>query len=418
MEKDLFFHSTTPPHEKLSNPPLITRVGTQAIVPFAFGKKKHKDIMDPITNILPPLFNGELNLRQQQLVKDILNHLNNTQSTIISEGTGGGKTVIALYLIAIINIPTIICAPPSLFQQWIERIKQFLPSFRYEILNQHSNMKNGHTNIFFLNPQILNKERIDHRKTNLLFQNNKDILLKGAFFLVIDELHKMLTEKNVYNFLNIIPKYIVGMSATPYRNDYIDQAVSLYLGDNKVGNAIFRSFTVNIVPTTFRPIPSYNRYGMDWNKILNDQYKHRERNILIRNILIYHTDLIWLVIVKRVEHAKILRDLLKEEGHESDLLVGSIKKYNPDFKILIGTNSKIGVGFDNRRINALLIAGDIQDYFEQTLGRCTRSLNSNPTIYDLKDNNKTLQKHLVHRQKIYRKSGGQIFVKDRNVFTR
>ena len=76
--------------------------------------------------------------------------------------------------------------------------------------------------------------------------------------------------------------------------------------------------------------------------------------------------------------------------------------------VLIGTVSKVGVGFDNPNIDALFVATDLQAYFIQTLGRCMRRPDVKPIIVDLIDNNTSLIKHFKERLKVYREHGGKV----------
>ena len=76
--------------------------------------------------ILQPLnftFTGELRDYQHEAVKDILQH----DHGILSCPTGGGKTIIALAVIAKRGQPTLIIVyTKELLQQWIDRACQFL----------------------------------------------------------------------------------------------------------------------------------------------------------------------------------------------------------------------------------------------------------------------------------------------------
>jgi hypothetical protein len=89
-------------------------------------------------------------------------------------------------------------------------------------------------------------------------------------------------------------------------------------------------------------------------------------------------------------------------------LTGSNKEFNKSTKILIGTTPKIGVGFDHSPIDALCMAADVLEYFEQFLGRCMRRQDVEPIVIDFKDDFKPLVRHLNIRIEKYIDYGGSV----------
>jgi superfamily II DNA or RNA helicase len=69
---------------------------------------------------------------------------------------------------------------------------------------------------------------------------------------------------------------------------------------------------------------------------------------------------------------------------------------------------KAGVGFDHKRLDSLILASDVEGYFIQYLGRCMRTEEVEPVIFDIVDNQNTLRKHFSTRQKVYFEHGGEI----------
>jgi superfamily II DNA or RNA helicase len=87
---------------------------------------------------------------------------------------------------------------------------------------------------------------------------------------------------------------------------------------------------------------------------------------------------------------------------------GNDKIYENNARILLTTVSKCGVGFDDPRLNAMILAADVENYFIQYLGRVFRSEETRPIIYDIVDTNFVLEKHWKTRREIYKKYGGEI----------
>ena len=82
--------------------------------------------------------------------------------------------------------------------------------------------------------------------------------------------------------------------------------------------------------------------------------------------------------------------------------------YTQSSRILVGTTGKCSTGFDHPRLNTLLLASDVEAYYQQVLGRCMRTKEGIPIIFDLVDNNSILDKHWRTRRAIYLEHGGII----------
>ena len=101
---------------------------------------------------------------------------------------------------------------------------------------------------------------------------------------------------------------------------------------------------------------------------------------------------------------------------ETEVLCGKKKSYI-ESKVLIGTMSKIGTGFDQssacenysgKRFNLLILTSSIkkESMLEQNVGRVFRD--SNPIVYHLVDNDPIIISHWYIARKWYIKNGGII----------
>ena len=105
-------------------------------IPRFYGIEKYGQ---PLKNTLPPgetidlEFVGTIRPIQQETIDATLK----IGSGLISLDTGLGKTVVALKLISLIKVKTLIFVHADfLLDQWIERIKQYLPSARIGVVKQ------------------------------------------------------------------------------------------------------------------------------------------------------------------------------------------------------------------------------------------------------------------------------------------
>ncbi|ABF82138.1 hypothetical protein MIV108L [Invertebrate iridescent virus 3] len=95
-------------------------------------------------------------------------------------------------------------------------------------------------------------------------------------------------------------------------------------------------------------------------------------------------------------------------GERTTSLLGKQQTYDPEARILIGTNSKIGTGFDHPKLDTLLAAADMVSYYIQFIGRIMRRKDVEPIIFDLVDSHPILRQHWIKRKKVYENHGGEI----------
>jgi superfamily II DNA or RNA helicase len=127
---------------------------------------------------------------------------------------------------------------------------------------------------------------------------------------------------------------------------------------------------------------------------------------MIINIVSLFPDRVFLILCKRVEQGRDIVRLLENIGEDVTSLIGKQQEYKESSRILVGTSSKAGTGFDHPRLDALILASDIQAYFIQYLGRVLRTQTVIPLIFDIVDKNSILEKHWRTRYRIYKKHGG------------
>jgi superfamily II DNA or RNA helicase len=93
-------------------------------------------------------------------------------------------------------------------------------------------------------------------------------------------------------------------------------------------------------------------------------------------------------------------------GESVTTLLETEQEFDKDARILIGTTSKCGTGFDHPKLNALLLASDMDEYFIQALGRIFRKIDEEtPVVFDLIDKNRVLYKHFESREEVYKEVG-------------
>ena len=368
-------------------------------IPFYFGQKMLSNNYRRNRNEFRKMkttFSGKLRSLQQIVKKEALKFLNNQGCCLISLYTGAGKTITSIFLATKIGLPCLIIVHRLiLIKQWKESIEKVCKDPKIQVLTAKSELK----------------ENIDFYIINAINATKKNFhTFESIGTLIADEVHVMATEKLSQAFYYVQPRYCLGLSATPYRSDGMDELLFSYFGKKQVHRKLNREHYVFKVKTGFIPEYSIGASGkMDWNSVLQSQTSDINRNEIIINIVKMFKDHNFLILSKRVDQVKYLVDRLNEEGEDVTSLVGVKKYFNYSSRILVATVQKAGVGFDHPKLDSLIIASDVQEYFIQYLGRVFRVEDNIPVIFDLLDDFNVLKSHYYTRRKVYIEHGGKVF---------
>lgn len=364
-------------------------------IPFNYAKKYPRPPREhfPERNIS---FSGQLRENQKEVKTEAIGRLNSHGSVIIAAACGFGKTSTAIYIATKIKMKTLIlCHRIVLVNQWKEAIGKFCPNATVQVLTGLS--KKDDADFYIMNA------------INVPKQSRK--VYEDIGFVIADEMHLIMADKLSQCMRYLTPRYLLGLSATPYRTDGLDILLDMYFGKYKIVRKLFRKHMVYRFNTGFKPEVKLNRMGkVDWSSVLESQCANQERNEIIIRMIKYFPDRVFLVLCKRVDQARYLVDRLEEEKEDVTSLIGSNQEFEQSSRILVGTVQKTGVGFDHPRLNTLILASDVEQYFVQYLGRVFRSQDTEPIIFDLVDNYPLLLKHFRTRNSVYVEHGG--IVKD------
>jgi superfamily II DNA or RNA helicase len=113
---------------------------TRIYLPRYYGLTEYGDAKK---NSIPPgthidlNFVGTLREVQQKTIDETFKIFDSVGSGLISLDTGLGKTVVALKLISLVKLKTLVVVHAEfLLEQWVERIKQYLPTARIGVMRQ------------------------------------------------------------------------------------------------------------------------------------------------------------------------------------------------------------------------------------------------------------------------------------------
>lgn len=312
-------------------------------------------------------FLGDIRPAQAAAGEDLLRHDFGT----LSAGTAFGKTVLAAWMIAQrARSSLVLVHRRSLLLQWKERLSQFL-SCDLEDIGQIGGGKNrptGHLDVALV--QTLS--RFDSERLQNL----------GYGFVVADECHTIpaASFERVANALR--PRFFLGLSATPERRDGMHPVLCMQCGP--IRHRVSPLMTARSEPfahvvlvraTHFRPESIPHRpddRNTPFFPRLCDALCHDEiRNELIASdaVACLKEGRFPLILTDRRDHVALLAEILHRHGVRNVVsLVGgrSEKRFHRDSsdstdapgsgRIIIATGALLGEGFDDSRLDTLLLA--------------------------------------------------------------
>lgn len=360
-------------------------------------------------------FIGELREDQPEAASAILDN----QYGLLSRGTGGGKTVIALYVIAKRRQPTLIVVhTKELMYQWQERAEgtKYAKGF-------FGGLKKGDIGL------IGDGKKSVGRILTVAIVNSLSkylYLVKDSVGqLIIDEAHKIPST----TFSNIIShfdcRFFLGLSATLNRRDGLGEVIKFYIGDivhtgdikhlQAKKQAMKPSLT--IIKTNFS---FYIKNTFMYSSMIKKLTSDVDRNDLIVKEVIKHSKKnnsreISLVISDRKEHCRVLYNKFKQKFIRVGILIGGMsnkerretkEKLNAGYyDVLVATSQLIGEGLDCPTLASIFLTTPIGHSLRliQYIGRIVRMIEGKrrAMIFDFEDPLWLLQHSFKKRMKVY-----------------
>jgi superfamily II DNA or RNA helicase len=337
-------------------------------------------------------FTGSLRETQVEVVSSFLKP--EPHDGLICLQTGGGKTVCGLYIASQLKLPTLVLVHNTFLRdQWIERIRAFLPNARIGLFQ-------GETQ------QVEDKDIIVGMLQTISMKELPSKTFKNIGFVIVDECHHIASEAFSQAVPKITSKYMLGLSATPERKDRLMHVIHWFLGpllyksdtSDKVDPGVFvEVYEFDKGDENFNDI-IYNKQGVMFTTLMvNKLVDYEPRNQMIVELL---TDVYedrqrqLLVLTDRVEHAKTMYEMLPTNIREESCILSrnvdskTRSEWCETKRILIATYQMCKEGFDVPTLNTLVIATPRPDV-DQIVGRILRVEKSkrttSPLIIDIVD---------------------------------
>ena len=243
-------------------------------LPFAYSYRTLK-MPKPQSDAFPKaniVFKGTLYPEQETVKTDSLDILNKRKSIILSMYCGFGKTITAIKIASRTKLKIVaIVNKIVLMNQWVDSVETFAPGTKIQKLTPKCD-PDPDCDFFVVN--AINVPKIPER-----FWNNIGVV-------IVDELHLIMAERLAEALYYIHPRYLIGLSATPYRQDGLDPLIELYFGNDKIIKELRRHHIVYQIDTGFVPTVETTKSGtINWGVVLRSQAEDVDRNELLLNII-------------------------------------------------------------------------------------------------------------------------------------
>lgn len=325
---------------------------------------------------------------------------------VLGDFTVTHNTVMGLKIISLLQKKTLIIVHKEfLMNQWIDRIKEFLPTAR----------------VGKIQGQIVDIENKDI--VIGMIQTIYDKEYSSTFFdcfglTIVDEVHRIGSEQFSRTLLKTITPYMLGISATVDRKDNLTKVLYMF-----IGNKIY----------------SEDRKQEDFVSVRAIEYKSNDREFNETELDYRGTPQFSKMIVKLCDFGprsdfivRVIRDLIEENPNNQIMILGhnrSLLKYLHDAieyrkiatvgyyvggmkqsalqetetkQIVVATYSMAAEALDIKTLSTLVMVTPKTDII-QSVGRILRVKHDNPIIVDIVDTHDVFQNQWSKRRVYYKK---------------
>lgn len=306
-------------------------------------------------------FHGTLSDVQQQAVDNLMQH----DIGIFVAPPGFGKTVVGSWMVAARNCSTLVLVHRKpLLDQWVAQLSIFLNLSRKEIgtIGSGKNKPNGMLDVAMMQSLVRKDEVAD--------------LVADYGQVIVDECHHLSAFSFERVLAEVKAKYVVGLTATPYRRDGHQPIIHLQCGPTRfsldrkrdgVNGSFIRRLVIRetgfALPHSGRETTIQEIYGM----LAADLARNRFILDDIRTALAEGRSPILLT--ERKDHLELFASALRGTVRHLIVLQGGmgVKQRRkvleqlasiPDDeeRLILATGRYIGEGFDDARLDTLFLA--------------------------------------------------------------
>ena len=330
-------------------------------------------------------FEGTLRDEQSEVARRLLGVVRARGAALCTMPTGKGKTVVALWLAAQLNTRTLVVVHrKSLKDQWAARIEAFCPRAAIDVAMVQSLSRHGTATEYGL--------------------------------VVYDEAHHMSARTFCAVMLKVRAPCALGLSATPVRADGMHAAIWLFFGEPTAGVAgtdiraeVVRHDVPDLGVVECRAFNrAMGRVTVNSARLLSDLAACAARTALVveRVASLVRDGRTVLVLSHRRAHCAVVAAALRDQTMRVAVCIGGTAfAVGPDVQIIVGTTAAVAEGFDEPRLDTLVLATPMAAV-TQAVGRILRQRNAHvPLVVDFVDPLGTCLRQWARRRADYARLG-------------
>lgn len=333
---------------------------------------------------------------------------------------GKGKTFMALCIAARLRKRFLVLVDKEfLLNQWKGEIEAFFPGLRIGVLRASK----CETDPAYYDVTLCMIQ-------SLVQKEYPEDTFKTYGFAIFDECHHLGAQHFSRALLKIQVRHMLGLSATPERDDGLTKVFEWYLGKPVYWEKVREADTTVSVRAmyyqsdgdqSYENVPTNYRGETEATKLLGQIMDYAPRNQWIAEALV---DLVKdsrrrvLILSQYKRHLEAFEDLLKALSPQTtySYYVGGMKeevreKGAQTSQVLLGSYAMASEAMNIKTLNAVILASP-RKKIEQSVGRILRQRpherQVNPLIIDVVDSHGTFRRQFVKRRAFYIQCGYKI----------
>jgi len=377
---------------------------------YALNKIGNPEINDILEGIsINCKFNGKLREYQEKILNIFNPKFIKMKGGVLSIPPGKGKTVLGIYLISLLKKKTLIIVHKTfLLNQWKKRLEDYLPTAKIGELRQDKIDIEGKDVVLGMLQSISMKEY--------------DLEIFEDFgFVIMDEVHHLGAHTFSKALQKVNSTYMLGLSATPKREDKLEKVIYWYIGDilyheeaSICQDIKVMIYNYKINDKLFCVVKNPKTDKAQMSTMITNMANIQDRTITIMNILIeikkIDPERKVLVLSERLEHLNNMKDIIdKKTKYTTSKYIGGMKEAKLDeaeeAEIIFSTYQMSSEGLDIPTLNTILLTTSRKNV-EQSVGRILRKQSGyglQPLIIDFVDEIKQFKNQSYIRKRYYKK---------------
>ncbi len=390
-------------YQRFSSPNPEEMEEIYVFLPYRFAAALLGENISEQGNYTPSIFHftGTLRGYQEEDLPILVQHLDEYGTTSLCWDPSLGKTIMGAFLAAKYSLLTVVLMHRTcLIKQWRKTFAKVTDATVWVV---------GEKKV----PELFNVIICLDKRVKKIPVDIRD----RVGMLIIDEAHAFCTTSQVERLLGFHPRYIIAESATLKRDDEMHHMIYAMCGNHNVTRELKKTFHVYKVETYIPGVRiprTDGGKGVQWHPLAKSLAFNDDRNNIIVELALKNPTYKIVILTGYTAHTKLLHKIFEGLKESVDYLCGPKNNYH-DSRILVGTISKIGTGFDEEsfcddyggiKINLGILAHSIasKNVLEQSVGRVFRA--EFPNIMHLVDDDPTIDKHWKTAKRWYKSKGG------------